>query len=291
MTRFQNEFDLADSSRSIEINNTSIEQATANLFLNELVDLRTNDFKGRTTGVQMDAFVEIVLNHPEVEAKAKLRTAAEMVKDVSEKFDKATDKPKALKELRNEFNEAIKKADEELAAIKKRVLPDLNAMANEMAEALEKTNPAVQGAFEKVQKLVPEAARRDMQVKMARYLDMAPNHADYQKIRTDFAKYPGMTAAADLAAKELKAAQPIFRKYDPPALELWDAGIQVYRAREEFAKRLKEAGSKQESEAMMKEASDVLAASPDPAMVALDARERMRKTLQQFNNAIPIPKR
>jgi len=49
-----------------------------------------------------------------VAAKTPPRTAADLLKDVTEKFDKATDKTQAMKDLREQFNEAIKKSDEEL---------------------------------------------------------------------------------------------------------------------------------------------------------------------------------
>lgn len=283
MSKFQNEL----VNNAIE-RNTSIEQDSAiSHFQDELADIRASAFKESTNKNQREVSFEVALNRFDIEANARPRTAAEMVKEATEKFDKEKDKTKAIKELRKEFDAAIKKADEELAAIRTRVLPDLNALANEMADAMEKVNPAVQGVFEKVRKLEPEAQRNAIQVKVARYLHMPPHHADYQNLRTEFAKYPGMLPAADLAARELKAAQPIFRKYDPPAIELWDAGIQAYRAREEFAKRLKEANCKPESDALMKEAGAVLEANHDPARVVLDAREQMKRTLKQFDNAIP----
>ncbi|MBY0545716.1 MAG: hypothetical protein K2W95_00345 [Candidatus Obscuribacterales bacterium] len=250
-------------------------------FLNELADIQASSLREK---ISTDNTVK--KSPAPAEAKAPPRTAAELVKDATEKFDKATDKNQAMKDLRDEFNQAIKKSDEELEAVKKRVLPALNGLANEMADALEKVNPAVTAVFDAVDK-VPAAARREIQQKIARYLHMDPSHQDYAKLRADFAKYPGLTAVADVAAREVKAAQPIFRKYNPPAEEYQQAGNQSYIARSALAKCLEQVGNKAESEALMKAASDVLGRNPDPAVETLRAREHFKKALKQLETSFP----
>lgn len=217
------------------------------------------------------------------------RTPAELVQDAVAKFNKAVDKNAALEQLKDDFSRAIKRADEQLEAVSKRVMPSLRSMANEMSDALARVNPAVVAVFVAADKDVPKQDKQAMTRTIAKYLHAAPSNPEHAILRKQLEPYPKVLEAADRASKELKDAQPTFRRYDPPAKELRDAGFASYEARRAYADCLRKTGKTKEADALEEEASNVLDAHPDPAIVALRMKEELKKTMKNFEKALGKP--
>lgn len=252
---------------------TEAKGAASSAFLDEVSDLRAQARERPAERDKADA----------KPAEQKPRTSSEIIDEAVAKFEKATDKKKAIDELRSDFNAGIKRADEELEAVKQKVLVGLQALAPDMAKALARVNPAVQNLFKTVEDNVPEASRRDIQRKVARYVHMDPSNAEHAKLKADLTPYRGVVAAADNAAKELKAARPIMSKYDPPAIELERAVNNSYFARQKFADRLKETGYTNQARDLSKDAQKVMSDNPDPSSEALRMQQQLEDSLKAFD--------
>ncbi|MBX9689684.1 MAG: hypothetical protein K2X27_23435 [Candidatus Obscuribacterales bacterium] len=254
----------ADSNAEVNINSSGSSSAH---FLNEI-------FKPNKESVK--EFV--ALNTP----PDKVQSASEMLEEAVARFDKADDKQAAMKELKPQFEAAVKRADEELAVADKNLSPILRKLAPDMAKALLKVNPAVNNFMN-----ISDAEKlpQNLRPLMVKYVNTDPADPGKAAIAAKLAAFPKTLKAAEIFGNELRTHGPLMSQYNKPAKELETAIHNSYFAREKFAERLAQSGDKKQGDELRKDAQNIFSRFKDPALQALEwleAGERMQQDLNKF---------